>query len=131
MNRKRIVPIAAVGLALSSLTGCIIVDGTSSSNYKGYGSVERAEMQSIVAANAQNRIGEDTATVLGRYPAEHVSLVHSHADEHGRENTVYRVYARERDRSTKFERFLVFRDGRLTMLTDDRDEVPALRDADD
>lgn len=131
MNLNRIVPIAAVGLALSSMTGCIIVGGSAPSNYKGYGAVERAELQSIVAANAQNRIGEDATTVLGRYPAEHVSLMHSHVDGLGRENSVYRVYARERDRSATFERFLVFQDGRLTMLTDDRDEVPVLNDADD
>jgi hypothetical protein len=120
---------AAAVLAAGTMPGCLIIDGShNGSNYRGYGSVERMEFESIVAANTQNRIGEDRATVLGRYPAEHVSLVHSEAKPGGEEILVYRVYARERSRSTTFERFLVFENDRLAMLTDDRGEIPGLGD---
>lgn len=125
MTRTRIVSLALAGVALSTVSGCVIVADSTGSDYTGYGSVERAELQSLVAANGQNRLGEDEAVVLGRFPAEHVSLVQSQIDGQGREVTVYRVYAKERSRSTRFERYLVFRDGRLALLTDDRDDVPA------
>ena len=120
MTRTALALLAACAL---TLPGCIVIGGSSKSNYRGYGAVESATMDQIVAANAQNRIGEDQAAVLARYPADNVSLLRSEATAGGGERSVYRVYARERDRATRFERFLVFEDGRLILLTDERDEI--------
>jgi hypothetical protein len=121
---RRLAP-AVLAAASLALPGCIIVSGSSSgSSYRGYGSVDRATLDSIVASNAQNRIGDSESAVLARFPAENVSLVRAAADEQGHDVAVYRVYARERYRSTSFERYLVFRQGSLALLTDDRDDLP-------
>jgi len=126
MNRTRTALLAALAAAALALPGCIIVDGThSGSAYKGHGAMDKAQFDTMVAANTQNRIGEDSATVLARFPADHISLVHTDASPAG-ERIVYRVYARERDRSTRFERYLVFENDRLTLLTDDRDDITHL-----
>ena len=118
--------LAAAALAAAfALPGCLIIDGSSSSgsSYRGHGSTTKIEFDQMVAANTQNRIGEPSEIVLGRFPAEHVSLVHSAATESGSDLAVYRVYAREKNRGTRFERYLVFEDNTLVLLTDDEDHI--------
>lgn len=119
---KRIA-LPALAAALLALPGCIIIDGSSGSSYDGYGRVTRTELDHIVAANTQNRIGEPQAAVLARYPAENISLMQSSINAQGEEVSVYRVYARTRSSSTRFERYLVFEKGHLALLTDDRDDL--------
>lgn len=119
---KRALIVALAG-ALLVLPGCIVVGGSSGSTYSGYGAVDRADLDRIVASNRENRIGDGKDEVLGRYPAEHVTLVQTSTDARGQEVAVYRVFARDRRRSTQFERYLLFQDNRLTMLTDRREDV--------
>lgn len=119
---KRIA-LSAVAASLLALPGCIIVDGSSDYNYEGYGAVSRPQLDTIIAANTQNRIGEAQADVLARYPAENISLMQSSVNTRGEEVAVYRVYARTKSNSTRFERYLVFENGRLALLTDDRDDI--------
>lgn len=126
--------IAITSLATASLVlpGCIVVGDYSGSDYNGYGSVTRNELNRIVAANTQNHIGQDQATVLARYPAQNVSLIQSTIDQQGEEIAVYRVYARTHSHSsTRFERFLVFKNGSLVLLTDDRDDIERNEDDED
>lgn len=118
--------ITAVGIATTlALPGCIFVDGSSTghSSYRGYGSTTKTQLDAIVAANTQNRIGEPTEVVLGRFPAEHISLIHSSTIQGGTDLSVYRVYAREKGRGTLFKRFLAFEDNHLALLTDDEDNI--------
>ena len=123
MNRT--VFIAAAGLALAlALPGCIFVDGSSDySSSNGYGSTTKAQLNAIVASNTESRIGETQAGVLGRFPADHVSLVHSSVTSQGDAFSVYRVFAREKNRSTRFERYYVFQNDALVLLTDDEDDI--------
>lgn len=123
MNRT--VYVAAAGLAAAlALPGCIFVDGSSDySSSNGYGSTTKTQLNSIVASNTHSRIGEPIETVLGRFPAEHISLVHSSATPQGDAFAVYRVYAREKHRSTRFERYYVFKNDALVLLTDDKDDI--------
>ena len=83
----------------------------------------RAQLHDIVASNTQNRIGDPQAAVLARFPADHVSLVHSSVTPEGDAFSVYRVYAREKNRSTRFERYYVFQNDALVLLTDDEDDI--------
>jgi hypothetical protein len=123
MNRTAITAAAGLAAALA-LPGCIIVDGSSGdSSANGYGSTTKAQLNSIVASNTHSRIGEPIDTVLGRFPAEHISLVHSSATPQGDSFAVYRVFAREKNRSVRFERYYVFQNDALVLLTDDEDVI--------
>ena len=108
-----------------ALPGCIFIDGSSSgsSSYRGYGSTTKAQLDAMVAANTQNRIGEPSSVVLGRFPAEHISLGYSSVTPGGSDLAVYKVFAREKTKGTRFERYLVFENDRLVLLTDDEDYV--------
>lgn len=86
--------------------------------------VDRATMDGIIAANAQNRIGDDEATVLARFPAETVTLMRAATDTNGQTLTTYRVQASERSRPVQFTRYMLFRDGRLSLLTTESRELP-------
>jgi hypothetical protein len=119
---KPVIPVLLLAIAL--LPGCIIVGGSSSPSSRGYGTVEKITMDRIIADNTLNRVGDEEATVLARYPAETVSLVRASREDDGRQLTVYRVFARERHRSTQFVRYLVFHDGRLSLLTSDSRDLP-------
>ena len=124
MNRLAAVSSAALLAAAFTLPGCIIVDGSSSgSSYRGHGATTTAELNTIVASNTSNRIGEHRETVLGRFPAEHLSLVHSSRLDSGTDLAIYRVYARDKNRGTKFERYLAFENDHLALLTDDEDSI--------
>lgn len=125
---KRLATLALIA-PLLALPGCIIVDGSTGSHYDGYGRVSRAELGRIVAANTQNHTGDAREEVLARYPAESVSLLHTSVNADGEEVAVYRVYARSS--STRFERYLVFVNGRLALLTDDRDDLGSFGEFDD
>lgn len=122
LEMKRALIVALVGAVLV-LPGCIVIGGSSGSTYSGYGAVDRADLDRIVASNRENRIGDGIDEVLGRYPAEHLTLVQTATDAGGQEIAVYRVFARDRRRSTQFERYLVFKDNRLALLTDRRDDA--------
>ncbi len=126
-NRPTRALFVLAGLATTlALPGCLIIaDSSGSSSYRGYGSTTKLQLDSIVAANTQNRIGEPADVVLARFPAEHISLVHSSATPSGADLAVYRVYAREKNRGTRFERYLVFENDTLVLLTDDEDNVEA------
>ncbi len=126
MNR-----IAAAAIAASALTlpGCLIIDGSTGSFYDGYGHVSRTRLNEIVSNNTQTRLGQTVEEALAHYPAENVSLIQSTTNARGEEVLVYRVYARSR--SSSFERFLVFRNDRLVLLTDDRDDLDAVALPDD
>lgn len=119
---KPAIPVLLLAAAL--LPGCIIIGGSSSSSSRGYGTVDKLTMDRIIADNAINRVGDEEATVLARYPAETISLVRASREEDGRQLTVYRVFARERHASTQFVRYLVFHDGRLSLLTTDSRDLP-------
>jgi hypothetical protein len=126
MRRTLPVVIAASLLAAGTLPGCIFIDGSSSgSSYRGYGSTTKIELDAMVAANTQNRIGESREVVLARFPAEHISLVHSSVTPSGSDVAVYRVYAREKNRGTRFERYLAFKNDALVLLTDDEGLISA------
>ncbi len=124
---RRITLAAAALTAALALPGCLIIDGSSShgSSYSGHGATNKIAFDQMVAANTQNRIGEPSEVVLGRFPAEHISLVHSAKTESGADLAVYRVFARERNKGTRFERYLVFENDSLVMLTDDEGLVGA------
>jgi hypothetical protein len=121
---KRALIIAAGIASALALPGCIIVDGSSSgSSYRGHGATTTAQLNTIVAANTNNRIGEPREVVLGRFPADHLSLVHSSRLDSGTDLAIYRVYARDKNRGTKFERYLAFENDQLALLTDDEDSI--------
>jgi hypothetical protein len=125
MRRTALAATTLVAVAACALPGCIFIDGSSSngSSYRGYGATTKVELDQMVASNTRNRIGEAREVVLGRFPAEHVSLVHSSATASGDDLAVYRVYAREKSKGTRFERYLVFENDSLVLLTDDEDNV--------
>ncbi len=122
---KRTLILAVAGSAAAfALPGCIFVDGSSSNSaYRGYGSTSSVQFNSIVASNTQSRIGEHVDVVLGRFPAENVTLVRSSVMPSGEAVSVFRVYAREKSRSTRFERYYVFQNDVLSLLTDDKGEI--------
>lgn len=123
MNRTALVAASAL-IAACALPGCIFVDGSSDySGYKGYGSTTKAQLDEVVAANTRNRVGESQDVVLGRFPTEHISLVDTFAEPDGSSMSVYRVFAREKSRGTRFERYFVFQNDALVLLTDDEDKV--------
>jgi len=125
MKRTIMLAGAVAGSAAAlALPGCIFVDGSSSNSaYRGYGSTSSVQFNSIVASNTQSRIGEHVDVVLARFPAEHVTLVRSSVLPSGEAVSVYRVYAREKYRSTRFERYYVFQNDVLSLLTDDESEI--------
>lgn len=120
MNTAHRAILAAASVATSlAMTGCIFVDGSSAStSYDGYGVTTEAKLNAVVAANTQTKLGESSEVTLARFPAEHVSLMESRLTDEGVHRSIYRVYAREKHYSTKFERFYVFEDDRLVFLTD-------------
>lgn len=131
MNRT-LLAVAASGLAIAALPGCLFISGSSSgrSSYSSYYTTTKSGMDSMIAANTQNRLGDSREVVLGRFPATYLTLVHTQALGPDREVAVYRVYAKEKHRSTYFRRYLVFENDKLALLTHDDDAVNAYCGAD-
>ncbi len=120
---KRTAAMILAGLMLAQ-TGCLVIHDSAGSSYGSYGRVSRTQFSRIVSDNTRVRLGQTTEEALSIYPAENVSLMQSGVNAEGEPVSVYRVYARSH--STIFERYLVFQNDRLVLLTDDRGDLGSI-----
>lgn len=120
MSHRRIAPLALLTASMA-LPGCIIVADSGPHHYgrSDYNRVTAHEMDDLVAANREARLGMDKATVLGLYPDDLTTLKGSGLDN-GVEVEAWRVSALTRNGDLSFTRWLYFYDGRLVELRDDR-----------
>ncbi|MFG0307114.1 MAG: hypothetical protein ACF8Q5_12960 [Phycisphaerales bacterium JB040] len=120
MTRRTVAPLALLTASLA-LPGCIIVADSGPHHYdrSDYNQVTTHEMDELVRANREARLGMDQATVLGLYPDDLTTLKGSGLDN-GVEVEAWRVSAVTRNGDLSFTRWLYFYDGRLVELRDDR-----------